>query len=326
MLKAEKCVNQGINRLLQLEETLDIFTEQVAAQEAGLLERRQQLRRGEQAAAADLEHSELAAEESRSKVSTFEERQSMLLDGQAALDGRRREVQARTSLAEAKRRELDAERAIGARLQQEVAEGCESVARAEATLEALSKDVAECAEQLMQVASSVVRRRGQIRGRQDVLDLVRAELQSEDAALTRRRSQLEANQVALAAREAELATAGSGLAELRARAARAKEEVDSVERRLASLWDDIHQRQLVVDDICSTLRAREDRVGEVQRSLACEGASTSDAAQLHVELSAAGLADRAWRDRSAALADREAELQARLRLLKAQAAQAHSFE
>merc|ERR1712113_979092 len=103
---------------------------------------------------------------------------------------------------------------------------------------------------------------------------------------------------------------------------------EETERRLAQLWDDIHQRQKVLEDIGTCLNSREERAINAQHTLVCnrEGQAFAgqwdawpigqDVEQLQLEFTAAELADRAWRERSAALVHREEELLARLHLLE----------
>eukprot|EP00971_Amphidinium_carterae_P142001 2812689-Amphidinium_carterae.1 len=119
----------------------------------------------------------------------------------------------------------------------------------------------------------------------------------------------------------ELATADERTEEL-------NRQNEEVERRLAQLWDDNHQRQQVLEDISVNINGREMRLVAAEHSIACEvdaPGSTArhaweapcdvEAEHLELELTAAELSERAWRERSRALAQQELELQERLRML-----------
>merc|ERR1711966_90809 len=92
-------------------------------------------------------------------------------------------------------------------------------------------------------------------------------------------------------------------------------DIEDMGRQLTQLWDDIHQRQQVLEDIDTSLQGREERLNVKEHSLLCErearatpgGCVAAEAEQLQLELMAAELAERAWRERSASLAKREEE-------------------
>jgi len=244
-------------------------------------------------------------------------------------DLQRRELLARKRLsrAEETRRELAGEaapRALAAR------EACDAEAAAVEEVECLTADTEEeltqFREELARLREEVARRRVEVRARQDDLEPIQSDLQAKEADLSERQALLERRKASVAAREAALEGDKAKVSVDLERHAALQQQAAAVERRLAALWDDIHQRQQVVDDVDGSLRGREERLAAAQLSLACvrddvawgrDAAEAPDARELALEISAAELTERAWRERSAALAQRDAELTARAKLLEA---------
>merc|ERR1740123_567506 len=129
-------------------------------------------------------------------------------------------------------------------------------ARAEAATAASA--VQERREALGRLSVEVRDLREAIRSRQSELELTQGDLQTKEADLVERRTLLERNRTALEDREAQLSCASADATKANESREEANRSAEELERRLALLWDDIHQRQQVVEDIGTSLMGREE--------------------------------------------------------------------
>merc|ERR1719198_2903002 len=189
-------------------------------------------------------------------------------------------------------------------------------------------------EQLVQLKAEVSQQHIAVRTRQDELEPIQGDLQAKEADLNERQVLFERRRAKLTERESKLEKLCAESANASKKCGVLRQSNEDAEQRLARLWDDIHQRQQVLDDIGLSLRGREERLTAAEHSLVCareaqllDGNTGSNVAsspkakkawhdpeaeQVELELTAAELAERAWRERSAALADREEKLLAQL--------------
>lgn len=111
-----------------------------------------------------------------------------------------------------------------------------------------------------------------VRERQDVLEPVRGGLQAKEADLNERQVLLDRRRAELEEREAALEERAAELARLTQQGDAIRRDNDDAERRLALLWDDLHQRQQVLEDVDASLRVREERLSATEHRRASRGA------------------------------------------------------
>jgi len=344
LLKADRAVRERLQRLAEREEALDTLDAKIFAQEEDLCERREDQRCEEVDVSRRLEALVL-------EVQAAERRHEASLLHQGRLEERRLEVlrlqqraQKRLERTEASQRQLAQDRRDVEELRAEREDESLAIAGAEPLAARGASMVSKWREQLARLEADAGERRLAVRMRQEELEPIQSDLQAKEAELNERQALVERRRTALAAREEQLESslAESGAADERCAAARRSNR--ETEARLARLWDDIHQRQQVLDDLDASLRGREARLDAAElRSLAGRGARGEaaravgpavgggsavggglreawpppEAEQLELELRAAEISDRAWRKQSVALARSEEELLARVRQLEA---------
>jgi len=313
LLKAERLIGTGIYALAGREDELAHLEHDVLAEEAELAERRAVHNREELAAAADLEASCEAVAQAEERLAALDARAAEADRLRAAHVEQRRRLQERLERVSAKRRQLAEERGAlsGLRFQAEAQRG--AVQRESAAAEAYATELDEASTRHAGERANVAELRMEVRSRQDALEPIREDLQTKEVDLDERRCLLERQQVALVDRGQHLERIAAEFASASERLAAGRRRTETLEQRLSVLWDDIHQRQRVLEDIGTSLHSREERVNLAQHTLVC----AKETEKVRLELNAAELADRAWRERSAALASQEEELIARVRLLEA---------
>lgn len=312
LLKADQLINQGIHRLAFREDALDDVDAQVSSQELALAERRRAHAAEEHAASVALETARMHAEEARGRQFRLQEQGRQTAELREALLQRRQEVQQRLEATGARRRRLAEECGEADRLRSEAevhAAATEALAEA---VEARQLELSEATGQCSAAASRADARRAAVRARQDALDFVRHELESKEADLDEREALCQRRSAALAERESRLDRGAAELAAVRAAEAEARRSAEESERRLTALWDDIHQRQQVLEDIGSSLYSREERLSIAEHSLVCQEAEAVASDTWHPGRDT----EQAWRERSFSLVDRK-ELLAQIRLLEA---------
>jgi len=110
-------------------------------------------------------------------------------------------------------------------------------------------------------------RRSAVKVRQDQLEPVQSDLQAKEADHNERQALLNRRRLDLEEREACLERARLEIASANERSALAQQSNDEAEHRLTRLWDDIHQRQQVLEDLDTSMEGREQRLSEAEHSL-----------------------------------------------------------
>mmetsp|Transcript_48828 Transcript_48828/g.141428 ORF Transcript_48828/g.141428 Transcript_48828/m.141428 type:complete len:426 (+) Transcript_48828:93-1370(+) len=330
LVKVEQSVNQKIQRLAEREESVDALDAQVAGQELELCERRQDYRLEEAALAGNLEAYHRGAGEVAQREEAVRERELQAQQLRRNLLRQQQRVQKRLERVAANRQQLAEDRQDVAALKAELDEDTAALREAERNCASIESTLSERQQEMGRAAAEVGDLRARVRARQGDLEVIQSDLQTKEADLDERRVLLERTRAALTEREERLTRTSAEISDNVQRTAEAQRETQELERRLAQLWEDIHQRQQMLEDVDTSLFGREERLMNAQHSLVCAreagaaaagpgrwaGPETVDVEQLRLELMAAELSERAWRERSASLASREEELQARIQFLE----------
>ncbi|CAJ1374938.1 unnamed protein product [Effrenium voratum] len=294
LLKLEQRCLQRTLRIVEKEEAVEDLENEVEARERELAEKRDAFLLEEQQVAQNLEALQKSTREAQQLQASLAERQQEVLQRQKVQQKQRQKLTKRLQRAEATEEHLKEERKNLEHM--EVAEPGEPDAQEAELLRqktaARRAAVGEAQEQLEEL-------RKELQAWQAKLEPVRRELQMKEADLDERRIFMERSKEELNLREQRhLEQRAMREAELE-KVAAAKLQTASLEKQLEELWDEIHQRRQILQDLLAQRRDAEDAAGELRRS--------------EVEdLRSAELAERAWRERCTSLVARRRELLAEI--------------
>lgn len=268
-------------------------------------------------------------EEVELREHTIHEREQQTQQLLQGLQRQRNRLQKRLDRVAGTQRQLSEDRGDIEVLRTDGDEDAGALDQAAAEAATAASAVQEQRKSLGRLSAEVGELREGIRSRQSELEHIQGDLQTKEADLDERRALLERGRAALEEREAQLNYASADATKANECREEANRSAEELERRLALLWDDIHQRQQVLEDIDTSLLGREERLRSEQHSLVCAHETTSswhegssswpievDSEQLSLELVAAELAERSWRERTTVLARRREELLARVHQLE----------
>lgn len=316
-MRLEQTVNLNLQRLAQFEETLEVDEKEIQAREEACL-------------AAKQSHSEAeAAMSSRLDLLSREIQLGCL--AQDAVEERERAGQARRKeLVKCEqrsrrriervietRRQLEFDRGDVAFLKADCKEETRSLAEAREKVLVAQETVHQRQEELDERESELRHRRESALSRHQKLKPLSGSLQAREVELDEREALLESRRKALAERQRQFEVTNVEARAASKKASELHKQNEEAEMRLVRLWDDIYQRQQMLQDINSSIHGREERLSAAQHSFVCQRevnigsgweAWNGEDEHVELELMAAELMERAWRERSAFLAQREDEL------------------
>jgi len=316
LLKVEQMVGQRLQRLIEREEAFSAFDDKIRRREHELCEQREEHQRQELELQNQLEMTAAALERAEERSEAVKNREQECEVRRRDLLRRQQRVQKRLERVAATQNQLAEDRRDISKLQVErdtVARTLEDMRRG---VDLLEHESTSRQEQLKRLEVDVGMRRSAVKIRQEELEPVQADLQAKEADLNERQALLDRRREALVDREAHLEKCCREIAEATERTNIVQKSNEEVEQRLKRLWDDIHQRQQVLEDLDKSLQGRHARVTAAEHSRVIRDIRIKDDDDVERELMAAELSDQAWRDRSAALAKSEEELRARVQFLE----------
>lgn len=331
LVKVEQSVNQKMQRLAEREEAVDSLDAQVSAQEQELDARRADFRLEEAAVTGKIEVAEEGQADAKLRGEVAGARDSQVQQRRRHLLRQQQRLTKRLERVAGNRQQLGEDGEDVTALQAELEEERAALVEAESSCASSDANLTQLREELGRVSAEVGDLRAVVRARQGDLEVIQGDLQTKEADLDERRALLERTSAELIEREERLVRTRAEASDDAQRRAEVQRESEELERQLARLWDDIHQRRQMLEDVDTCLLGREERLMSAQHSLvvAREAGAASggrgqwgapadvDVEQLKLELMAAELSERAWRERSAALAGRQEELTARIQCLEA---------
>merc|ERR1712151_313843 len=175
--------------------------------------------------------------------------------------------------------------------------------------------LSERREELDLAEKEVERLRETVNTRHSTLEPIQNDLQAKEADLKEREKKLDERRHAVAVREEKISSVTSEYAAAAERKQQVQNSINAKNALLSQLYDDIYQRQQTLEAIGTGLHEREERAIKAQLSRVVTENSNmvgipgrDEIEELQLELTAVEIADTAWRERSAALAEREREL------------------
>lgn len=316
LLKVEQMIMQRLQRLTEREEAFKAFDEKIRRREEELSQQQEEHRIQELDLRSKIDATTTAILRAEERCEAVKQREQDCEARRRDLLRQQQRVQKRLERVAATQHHLSEDRHEIVKLQAERDNTARTLEDLRRGVDLHEREAAERHRELKRLEVDVGMRRSAVKRRQEELEPVQADLQAKEADLNERQALLDRRRAAIAEREAHLEKCCREIAETTERTTVVQKSNEEVERRLERLWDDIHQRQLVLEDLDRSLHGRHARVTAAEHSRVVRDGRSKDVDELETELMAAELSDKAWRDRSAALSKSEAELRARVQLLE----------
>lgn len=316
LVKAEQMILKRLRGISEREGVLKGCDKGLQEREEELHARQEEQHCKELAVLAKLESLRLTAERAGQRREALRERENRALQHRQELLRTQHRVEKRLErIAATRGQHLEDKRDVDA-LEDVRRREAEGVASMKTRLDAAEESLHVRREQLGSLHVEIDKQRAVIKADQDTLEPVQAELQAREVEINERKALLEQRRAALNERKDRLRKMREETEAALSRKVELEKQAEEAELRLTRLWDDIHQRQQVLEDIDTSLWGREERLTMEQRDLLVSSQGAPELEPLALELAAAELAERARREQSAAFARRSAELEAVVRELE----------
>lgn len=315
-------VIQRALRIAEREEAFAAFEEKIGRREEELCELAEDQRCQDEDLTRRLENIGATVQQAEEERRAAEVREERCETRQRELHRQQVRLQKRLERVASTREQLEEDRSDTATLESEYCTCARSLKDLRQRATVSENELYDRQRRLEQRENEFAQLRSAVKLRQEQLEPLQSDLQAKEADLNEREAILGRRRREIEEREACLERALQETASASESSAAAQQRNDEAERRLTLLWDDIHQRQQVVEDLDTSLQGREKRLSKAEHSHAVRQSQTSDcspqqeAEVIEVELVAAELAERAWRERSAALAKSQENLLARVHMLE----------